>query len=46
MKNILLIGGSSGIGYELSMKLENDHNVFVSTRNPDKFSGSNITAQN
>ena len=27
------------------MKLENDHNVFVSTRNPDKFSGSNITAQ-
>ena len=27
MKNILLIGGSSGIGYELSMKLENDHNV-------------------
>ena len=45
MKNILLIGGSSGIGYELSMKLENDHNVFVSTRNPDKFSGSNIIAQ-
>ena len=39
MKNILLIGGSSGIGYELSMKLENDHKVFVSTRNPDKFSG-------
>lgn len=45
MKNILLIGGSSGIGYELSMKLENDHKVFVSTRNPDKFSGSNITTQ-
>jgi len=45
MKNILLIGGSSGIGYELSMKLENDHKVFVSTRNPDKFSGSNINAQ-
>ena len=45
MKNILLIGGSSGIGYELSMKLENDHKVFVSTRNPDKFSGSNITAK-
>ena len=45
MKNILLIGGSSGIGYELSMKLENDHKVFVSTRKPDKFSGSNITAK-
>ena len=45
MKNILLIGGSSGIGYELSMKLENDHKVFVSTRNPDKFSGLNINAQ-
>ena len=43
MKNILLIGGSSGIGYELTKKLENDNNVFVSTRNPDKFTGSNIT---
>ena len=42
MKNILLIGGSSGIGYELTKKLESDNNVFVSTRNPDKFTGSNI----
>ena len=44
MKNILLIGGSSGIGYELTKKLEKDNNVFVSTRNPDKFTGSNITS--
>ena len=44
MKNILLIGGSSGIGYELTKKLESDNNVFVSTRNPDKFTGSNITS--
>ena len=44
MKNILLIGGSSGIGYELTKKLEKDNSVFVSTRNPDKFTGSNITS--
>ena len=44
MKNILLIGRSSGIGYELTKKLEKDNNVFVSTRNPDKFTGSIITS--
>ena len=42
MKNILLIGGSTGIGLELSKKLEDNYNVFISTRNPEKFSSSNI----
>ena len=42
MKNILLIGGSTGIGLALSKKLEDNYNVFISTRNPEKFSSSNI----
>lgn len=37
MKNILLIGGSTGIGYELSKKLAKSHKVFVATRNPNAF---------
>lgn len=37
MKNILLIGGSTGIGFELTKKLANSHKVFVATRNPDIF---------
>lgn len=37
MKNILLIGGSTGIGFELIKKLANSHKVFVATRNPDIF---------
>ena len=35
MKNILLIGGSTGIGYELSKKLVDNNNVFISTRNTE-----------
>lgn len=42
MKNILLIGGSTGIGYELSQKLKEDNNIFISTRNQDKFNHPNI----
>ena len=42
MKNILLIGGSTGIGYELSQKLKEDNNVFIATRNQEKFSDTNI----
>ena len=42
MKNILLIGGSTGIGYELSQKLKEDNNIFISTRNQDKFIHPNI----
>ena len=42
MKNILLIGGSTGIGYELSQKLKEDNNIFISTRNQVKFNHPNI----
>jgi len=42
MKNILLIGGSTGIGYELSKKLVQEYNVFVSTRSPEIFDGTEI----
>ena len=42
MKNILLIGGSTGIGYELSQKLKEDNKVFISTRDQEKFNDQNI----
>jgi NAD(P)-dependent dehydrogenase (short-subunit alcohol dehydrogenase family) len=42
MKNILLIGGSTGIGYELSQKLKEDNNLFISTRDQGKFNNPNI----
>ena len=42
MKNILLIGGSTGIGYELSQKLKEDNNLFISTRDQGKFNDPNI----
>ena len=45
MKNILLIGGSTGIGYELSKKLVDNNNVFVSTRNTEIFNGTEIRTQ-
>jgi short-subunit dehydrogenase involved in D-alanine esterification of teichoic acids len=35
MKNILLIGGSTGIGYELSQKLKEDNNLFIATRDKE-----------
>ena len=42
MKNILLIGGPTGIGYELSQKLKKDNNLFISTRDQGKFNDPNI----
>ena len=42
MKNILLIGGSTGIGYELSQKLKKDNNLFIATRDKEKFNDTNI----
>ena len=31
-KNILLIGGSHGIGFELAQRLMNDHTVYIASR--------------
>ena len=45
MKNILLIGGSTGIGYELSKKLVDNNNVFISTRNTEIFNGTEINSR-
>ena len=42
MKNILLIGGSTGIGYELSQKLKEDNNLFIAKRDEGKFNDTNI----
>ena len=42
MKNILLIGGSTGIGYELSQKLKKDNNLFIASRDKEKFNDTNI----
>lgn len=38
-KNILLIGGSTGIGRELAEKLANDHSVIVASRTKGELSG-------
>jgi len=38
-KNILIIGGSSGIGAALTRQLASEHNVYVASRNPDTVSG-------
>ena len=32
MKNILLIGGSYGIGLAIAQELQNDNNIFVASR--------------
>lgn len=34
-KNILLIGGSYGIGHALALRLKNDHNVYIASRTAD-----------
>lgn len=42
-KNILLIGGSHGIGFELVSQLNKDHEVFVASRTADKLSDLDVT---
>lgn len=42
MKNILLIGGSYGIGYELAKELQ-QHNVFIACRTNENLSDLNVT---
>lgn len=43
MKNILLIGGSYGIGYELAKQLQHEHTVFVASRTNENLSDLNVT---
>lgn len=38
-KNILLIGGSTGIGKNLAEKLKADHNIFIASRNEVNLDG-------
>ena len=42
MKNILLIGGSYGIGLALAKELQNDNNVFVASRTNEKLTSLNV----
>jgi NAD(P)-dependent dehydrogenase (short-subunit alcohol dehydrogenase family) len=43
MKNILLIGGSYGIGLAIAKELEKDNNVFVASRTAAGLSGLKVT---
>ena len=43
MKNILLIGGSYGIGQAIASQLQNSNNVFVASRTADGLHGLNVT---
>ena len=43
MKNILLIGGSYGIGLAIAQELQNDNNIFVASRTNKNLSGLNVT---
>lgn len=42
MKNMLLIGGSYGIGLSIAKELEKDHNVFVASRTAEALNGLNV----
>lgn len=43
MKNILLIGGSHGIGLNLAKELQSENNVYIASRTSENLSGLNIT---
>ncbi|WP_309640513.1 SDR family oxidoreductase [Flavobacterium sp.] len=43
MKNILLIGGSYGIGLAIAKELNNNNNVFVASRTAENLSDLNVT---
>ena len=42
-KNILLVGGSTGIGYQISELLNEDHNIIVASRNIGDLDSDQIT---
>ena len=41
-KNILLIGGSYGIGHEVAQQMSKEHNVYVASRTNENPMGANI----
>ena len=43
MKNILLIGGSYGIGFAIAKEVQEGNNVFVASRTNDNLSDLNVT---
>jgi len=43
MKNILLIGGSHGIGLSLAKELQKNHNVFVASRTNEELKNLEVT---
>ncbi|MFK7814129.1 MAG: SDR family NAD(P)-dependent oxidoreductase [Maribacter sp.] len=43
MKNILLIGGSHGIGLSMAKQLLPDYNVFIASRTSEDLDGMNVT---
>lgn len=43
MKNILLIGGSYGIGLALTSLLKGENHVFVASRSKEQLQGTNVT---
>ena len=43
MKNILLIGGSYGIGLALAKELQNNNNVFIASRTSEGLENLNVT---
>jgi 3-oxoacyl-[acyl-carrier protein] reductase len=43
MKNILLIGGSYGIGLAIAQELQDNNNIFVASRSNENLAGLNVT---
>ena len=43
MKNILLIGGSYGIGLAIAKELQNDNNLFIASRTSENLENLNVT---
>lgn len=43
MKNILLVGGSYGIGLAIAKELENKNNIFVASRTSEEIDNLNVT---
>ena len=42
-KNILLIGGSHGIGFEIALKLYDKHNIFIASRTSENLGNLEVT---